>query len=144
MSDNDTTRFFRRLIDACGYPRINRALGDNSKVDPDAPPGVRLQQRHATMTTHEKIESLARITDFVENTCDYCGGWLPDFDHAEDCEDPDQIEWRRIKGLSPEELDAELRAEGLDPDESRERFRSFLDELEAKAIARIQAEGAEG
>jgi hypothetical protein len=144
MAENDTTRWVRDLLSRAGHKRIQEPLGDASAIKPGMTPRERLLARRATMTDAEKMESLARITDLVEDTCDYCGGSLSEFDHDEDCQDPDQIEWRRIKGMSSEELDAELREAGLDPEKSRAKFRAMLDDLQAKAEARIKDGGSEG
>jgi hypothetical protein len=109
-------------------PPITGPLGDMSKVDPNAPAGVRLRQRAATMSEAEKLESFRRITAMAEDTCPGCVGSIANNDHTTECRGPDPEKWE----LTDEEVTAELELLGIDIEASRTRFRNLLDGLIAK------------
>lgn len=59
---------------------------------------------------------------------------------TDDDPDVDDMHIARILAMTPEELDAELRAQGLDPEAEAERVRTELDRAIAK-VERLRAAG---
>lgn len=99
-------------------------------------------ERLKNLSPEKKARLWKTLQAFAADTCDACGGSISELDHADDCDHPDQVEWRRVCALSTEECEQELRASGYDVEAGRVRLRELLDRLEAEAIERIQAEGA--
>lgn len=111
-------------------PRITGPLGDPSKVDPNAPPGTRLRQRHATMSEDEKLEGFRRVSAMAEDTCPGCWGSIIGQEHTPECRGPDPEQWV----LTDEEVQAELELYGIDIEASRTRFSKLLNNLTAKVV----------
>lgn len=109
-------------------PHITGVLGDPSKVDPNAPPGVRLRQRHATMSEDEKFEGFRRVTAMAEDTCPGCWGSITHNEHTPECRGPDPEMWE----MTDAEVTAELELLGVDIEASRLRFTKLLNDLSAK------------
>lgn len=133
-----TTGLLDRLLES--HTRIDGPLGDRSVLTEDMTPGERLKALSATVSPERKVEWLHRISDMVNDTCPGCGGSLKYDEHAEDCPGPDPEKWE----LTDEQIDAELRVLGIDPEPAKARLMRTMDEAIAKRKAALEQKEAEG
>lgn len=139
---NEAVSLIDRLLQKSGHSRISGILGDPSVETEGMTRRERFKARSATMSAAESAEHLARINDMVRDTCPSCGGSIKHQEHSEDCLGPDPDDWHGK--LTDEQVDAELRVQGIDPVASKAKFREHLDRLAQKALAKIEEVKAEG